>query len=543
MGALTSKSLPFELREWDVEYFESIDPTDSFGSNTRIYIKENQIVQIEPNYNSFTYDSWITDKGRQFFDSIFNLNTTNLEKPLKSWSFVFEEIIKTIYFFDLYNYSLKISKKFTIAFENVGLELLSLFAIFRNNFSYLNVQKIEKINVFNDLESNYQLQLAGNRTKLNNSTFCLILSNNPRYESYYLNLYLKKRFSKGNFECVILGSLTNLTFFTTFVGSSLQIFVSILKGKHLICQKLKTNKRPCLILNSNFFKRSDKTIFLKMVQILKQSNILTNTWNGINIINYSLFENGVSSTENFSNLRLKNFSNFSFLYFINTGKNNINVLKKITENQLLNFANDSKNQKNHKFLILEHSQIFSNNSHFFNKLNTSKLSGVNYYFLPNTLFYENSDSFINTRGVFCKTSKLINSNASWWALEKKQSSWKALRKIINLISTKLSFCANKKDNHIISPNIEFLHNFQNYINFNYYATIGLNNLNFFLHKQNKPFINLKKKFKQKQTKIYNTKLTYWLNDFFLGGKDEFSHHSKTLSLCSEMVKKESSSMF
>ena len=38
MGALTLKSFPFELRSWDIEKFESIDPTDSFGSKTRVYI-------------------------------------------------------------------------------------------------------------------------------------------------------------------------------------------------------------------------------------------------------------------------------------------------------------------------------------------------------------------------------------------------------------------------------------------------------------------------------------------------------------------------
>jgi len=80
VGALTSKNLPFELREWDIEYFESIDPTDSFGSNTRVYIKENQVVQIEPDYNVYTHDLWITDKGRQFFDSIFN--TYKLKKKI-----------------------------------------------------------------------------------------------------------------------------------------------------------------------------------------------------------------------------------------------------------------------------------------------------------------------------------------------------------------------------------------------------------------------------------------------------------------------------
>ncbi|MGL5054340.1 MAG: hypothetical protein ACRC54_01480, partial [Fusobacteriaceae bacterium] len=83
MGALTLKSFPFELRGWDIEKFESFDPTDSFGSNTRVYVSKNQIVLIEPDYNNNTFNTWLTDKGRQFFDGIFNTWNEDL-KGLKN---------------------------------------------------------------------------------------------------------------------------------------------------------------------------------------------------------------------------------------------------------------------------------------------------------------------------------------------------------------------------------------------------------------------------------------------------------------------------
>jgi NADH dehydrogenase/NADH:ubiquinone oxidoreductase subunit G len=67
----------FELRGWDIEKFESIDPTDGFGSDTRVYISNNQVVQIEPDYNIQTFNTWLTDKGRQFFDGIFETWTSN----------------------------------------------------------------------------------------------------------------------------------------------------------------------------------------------------------------------------------------------------------------------------------------------------------------------------------------------------------------------------------------------------------------------------------------------------------------------------------
>jgi len=102
MGALTLKSFPFELRGWEIEKFESIDPTDGFGSNTRVYINKNQIVLIEPDYNIHTFNTWLTDKGRQFFDGIFGTwksknykNSSKLEK--ESWHNILKTITQTLY--------------------------------------------------------------------------------------------------------------------------------------------------------------------------------------------------------------------------------------------------------------------------------------------------------------------------------------------------------------------------------------------------------------------------------------------------------------
>jgi len=68
MGALTLKSFPFVLRSWNVRSYDSIDPTDSFGQETKVYIQKNQVIKIEPQFTNNTLSPWLTDKGRQFFD-------------------------------------------------------------------------------------------------------------------------------------------------------------------------------------------------------------------------------------------------------------------------------------------------------------------------------------------------------------------------------------------------------------------------------------------------------------------------------------------
>ena len=85
MGALTLKAFSDELREWEFIEGEGIDPTDSFGVSLRLSIRENQIFLAEPNDPS---TPWLTDKGRLFFDGMFEKPST---KPT-NWGKFFNDI-------------------------------------------------------------------------------------------------------------------------------------------------------------------------------------------------------------------------------------------------------------------------------------------------------------------------------------------------------------------------------------------------------------------------------------------------------------------
>jgi NADH-quinone oxidoreductase subunit G len=261
MGALTLKSFPFELRGWDIEKFESIDPTDGFGSNTRVYINKDQVIQIEPDYDVQTFNTWLTDKGRQFFDGIFG--TWSLTKKSmsvdknNSITDILAVLIKNIYMLEHCNKQRSNKKFFTIVFENLSIEVVSLLLMFSKNYSFIKLKRAENNNNKNDLESNFQLNSEINRINLMNSDLCLLLSTNTRYEGYYLNLNLRQRFLKGNFKCFILGSCVDLTFPTKFIGSNIKIFKDILEGNHSICQDLKIAKNPLLILPNDLIKRDD----------------------------------------------------------------------------------------------------------------------------------------------------------------------------------------------------------------------------------------------------------------------------------------------
>jgi hypothetical protein len=90
-----------------------------------------------------------------------------------------------------------------------------MLLIISQNYSFIKLKRAD-VKVTNDLESDFQLNLVTDKLKLNSSTLCLLISSNPRYEGYYLNLNLRQRMLKGNFKCLTIGSLINLTFPISF---------------------------------------------------------------------------------------------------------------------------------------------------------------------------------------------------------------------------------------------------------------------------------------------------------------------------------------
>lgn len=539
MGALTLKSFPFELRGWDIEKFESLDPTDSFGSNTRVYVSKDQIVLIEPDYNTNTFNTWLTDKGRQFFDGIFGSWNPNFDSSKKaslnkeSWINILEIVTKTVYLID--HCSRQNSKKrfFTIVFENLSLEVLNLLLIIAQSYSFIKLRRAEDYNSNNDLETLFQLNVASDKIKLSHSTLCLLISSNTRYEGYYLNLNLRQRFFKGNFKCLTLGSFIDLTFPISFLGSNTEILKSITEGNSLICQDLKFADNPFIIYNNELLKRNDGKNIVQMLKYLNYSSTLNASWNGLNMLSSSLSENGNHLLSKFSFLTLNDLNSFSLLYFLNVSSNNIANIDKITKLYLLNYSFPEKKKEIKGKILLDQNYKLNNNSDFLSNDNIIN----QYLYLPTSTFYENEETFINTEGFIKRTTKLISQ-------KKTRNNWQILRKFFKHFKKNL-ISLDKKNNQLIYFNLKNLANFKNYINFQFYAVQSLNNLNFYLSiKSNPVYFNYKfLTFKPQTKKLNNTKLKYWLDDFFSGGKDEYSQNSLILTNCSKILRSESATFF
>ena len=149
----------------------------------------------------------------------------------------------------------------------------------------------------------------------------------------------------------------------------------------------------------------------------------------------------------------------------------------------------------------------------------------NYKSLPNNVFFETSGTYLNTEGFFKKTIKIVP------ALQKSKEDWYILRKLLSHTKS-VQFLSFPKINKKIHYNCNNLHTFKNYINFNYFASKSLDNMAFYLNTKINHFSTINQKYKISSKKFFNTKLKFWLDDFYIGGKDNYSIFSSTMIECS-----------
>lgn len=523
MGALTLKSFSDELREWEFIEGEAIDPLDSFGVSLRLSIREDQIFLAEPNDIS---TPWLTDKGRLFFDGMFDKSAFKTME----WENFFSEIAEFIYFIDHLNVQKQDALSLIFAFENISLETLNMLYLLKQNCSLVELRKVENYKLSNDFESSYQLSSLVQKSKIHMSTLAILVNTNSRYEGYVLNLSLRQRFLKGDFKLFNIGSMLDLTFPTYNLGSTFQTVKSIGEGTHLICQDVKNAEFPMLITNTELFKRNDAKVF---TEVFKYVNVLETVWNGSNVLNHNISYVGIQSLNKFLPLSSEDLGNFFGLYYLNVSLSSIPNMKKLTELYLLNILSTNPSFQNQIFIDQSPKSL---NEAAYVKLHDRMFK--QYFYLPSNLFLEDNETYITTQGLIKRTTKLLNFKKD------AKTNWQITRRMY-ANSKSLMFFNNKKDNKLVNFDSVNSFNFKNYVNFQFYAVQTLTSLSLYLTKQNSPIIkSIISPIKSIKTKVLDTKLKNWLDDFFNNnGRDSFSYNSSVLINCSKITRLSNTNFF
>lgn len=516
MGALTLKSFPFVLRSWNVKSYQSFDPTDSFGQYSTVFVNKNQVVKVEPHYSNTASGAWLTDKGRLFFDCFFVKKVPTSDalvlKSQEHWDHIFKAIVKVFHIFHICNFKYANTFFFVLVFENVTVEIINFLSLISQLNSFIKIKRAEKFSMVSDLETTFQINSATSYPRLSASSLCLLVGVNPRYEGSYLNLKLRQRYMKGNFKLLSVGSLIDLTFPISTIGSSASSLKSLVEGNHAVCKDVISAHSPLIITSTEALKHSQVQ---QVFKTLKHSNIINSVWNGMNVLSSSLYETGLNSFSRFSFLVLKDLTAFSAFYSLNVNLNAVSNIKTLTESRLLKFTHFNLFLNEKAFII---QSTFDDSEFALSK---------KYLYLPSSTFFENQDSFVNTEGFRRIGSKLIFKKNT-------KSDWQVLRKFgqnVTLNTDLMLF----NDKQILSPECKSLFDFKTFMNFYSQATQKLSHFNDQIVVVNKKFFINKKNssLKSLTLKLQKTKQLHWLSDFYVGGKEAFCQNSLNLIRCSK----------
>lgn len=90
VGALTSPHFRFKSRVWDMSFNDSISYFDGSGTNTKIGVRNNEILRIEPRTNMYVNKYWMLDEAR--LAPIDFVNNNRVTEPLIRKNGILDEV-------------------------------------------------------------------------------------------------------------------------------------------------------------------------------------------------------------------------------------------------------------------------------------------------------------------------------------------------------------------------------------------------------------------------------------------------------------------
>jgi NADH-quinone oxidoreductase subunit G len=254
VGALTSKPYAFKSRPWELKLNESVDLTDSAGSNIYVNFKESEIFRIIPKPCSSINDSIISDKARFSYDALKNNRIENLFRyDLKTLKY---ETINWVKFFENTNGLLNNKKKINILVNNeIDLYTIEFLKKLKNKFvGRININTVNvNLNKNNFFKTNSVDKIL-DIEKSNN--VCFLLSSNPKLESTILNAKLRFKYKNNIYNIYSLGQSFSYNIPSNFINLNLNKILNIFEGKNFFLSKLLINScNPLILIGEHLNKR------------------------------------------------------------------------------------------------------------------------------------------------------------------------------------------------------------------------------------------------------------------------------------------------
>ena len=251
VGALTSMPYTFKARPWELRSNESIDLTDSTGSNIYVNFKESEVLRILPKNTKEINENLITDKARFAYDSIKNQRIYKIFE--KSKSNKFDSVNWNTFLKNIKTYE-DLNKK-TLILINNELDFKTVEVLKETINHYNNV--IIKL-VSSSLSTNNQY-ISWYKNKIldveKSTKSCFLISTNIRIESAILNTKIRNKTVHELFHVISLGQKFNSSFSINFLNLNLNKFLTIFEAKKKTSSSFIFSKSPLICVGENMNRR------------------------------------------------------------------------------------------------------------------------------------------------------------------------------------------------------------------------------------------------------------------------------------------------
>ena len=376
VGALTSKPYAFKTRPWELRSTESIDLTDSLGSQILVNYKESSILRVLPKTNTYLNGNLISDTTRFSYDAlennrvynVYSANSNNLE--LLSWK-KFLNIFSTLK-----------NKKITLLInEQLDLKTINTLKFLVTLYNNIKVRSHSRFNEFTNFYN--FINLSKNSFIEEKNNLCILLGSNLKTENAILNTKIRLQSLENNYKLYALGNKYKSKSAMSFINLHMEDTLAFFEGKSKQLSKtLLTAYCPKIIFGEGFKKRfyslnsfkekflklnfTIKTLVINMLQNIQKTSKIFNPINNLKDINFFINKlfNLPKNTSKYLDFVLETI-NTSNLYFIKN-KTLLTYLTLVNKIKNTNFHKVSLHPLKFYLQNLNKTDTFIKNSYFMN---------------------------------------------------------------------------------------------------------------------------------------------------------------------------------
>jgi NADH-quinone oxidoreductase subunit G len=283
VGALNSKPYAYRARPWELKKTESIDVLDAVGCNIAVDTRGNEVMRVLPRLHEEINEEWISDKARFAYDG---LKKRRLDVPMvkragrlrpTGWREAFGAIKAQLD-------GLGGEQIATIVGDLVECESM---VVIRDLMASLGSPHLDCRQDGARLDAKARCSYLFNTTiaGIEQADLCLLIGTNARFEAPLVNARIRKRWLRGGFTIARIGQPDDLTYPVTELGAGPQSLAEIVDGSHDFCDRLRSAKRPMLIVGQGAVARPDGSAILAAARAIAEGfGMIADDWNGFNVL-------------------------------------------------------------------------------------------------------------------------------------------------------------------------------------------------------------------------------------------------------------------